>query len=124
MPWRMGRNRPWPPRLSYSRSPPMRPVKVSFNAVGFTQWVPIDYIESYFAVGIACIPSEDWSGTYTVQETFDDPIIDAQMNYSNVSISRTTTVATVTDAGLYGLGHGLTTADNVIVKGTGSSNLD
>jgi hypothetical protein len=51
--------------------------------------------------------------------------VDLQDPWQAVKISRTTTVATVTDPGPLGWGHGLTTGDSVIVKGSGSPlNLD
>jgi hypothetical protein len=102
----------------------MRPVKVTMNAAGYSPWVPIDYIESWFGVGLGVVLSEDGSLTYSVQFTMDDPRIDNNDLTSLVSISRTTTVATVTDAGPFGLGHGLTTGDSVLIKGSGSPNLD
>ena len=49
----------------------MRPVRVTMNAAGFSQWVPIDYTEAWFGVGVAVLLSEDGNLTYTVQHTFD-----------------------------------------------------
>jgi hypothetical protein len=37
-----------------------------------------------------------------------------------ISLSRVGTVATVTDTGPYGLGHGLATSDSVIISGAGA----
>lgn len=102
----------------------MRPVRVTLNAAGYSQWVPIDYIESWFGVGLGVALSEDGNLTYSVQFTFDDPRIDTSDSTSLVTISRTTTVATVTDSGPLGIGHGLTTGDSVLIKGSGSANLD
>ncbi len=102
----------------------MRPVRVTLNAAGYSQWVPVDYIEAWFGIGVAVVLSEDGNLTYTVQHTFDYEYIDPADNTSLVTIARVGTVATVTDTGPWGIGHGLTTGDNVIIKGSGSPNLD
>ena len=104
----------------------MRPIELAMNATGYSQWVPLDYQESWFGTSLGVTFSEDTSGiTAAVQFTLDEPSLKVvQNNPFPVTISRTTTVATVTDSGQYGLGHGLLTNDSVIVKGTGSSNLD
>jgi hypothetical protein len=91
------------------------------NAAGNSAWIPIDYTEAWFGVGVAVVLSEDASLTYTVQHSFDsvDPL-----DYNNtiplVTISRAAGVATVTDPGPYGIGHGLTTGDSVIITSSGS----
>jgi hypothetical protein len=100
----------------------MKPVKVTMNAVGYSAWIPIDYTEAWFGVGVAVVLSEDGSLTYTVQHTFDDP---SPLDYTNpniplVTIARAGAVATVTDLGPYGIGHGLTTGDSVIIQSSGS----
>jgi hypothetical protein len=101
----------------------MRPVKVTMNAAGFSPWVPIAYNESWFGVGVAVILSEDASLTYTVQHSFDDPIL--QYDPTNaVTIARSGTTATVTDNGPLGIGHGLSTGDSVIIQSSGSTALD
>lgn len=103
----------------------MRPQKITLNAVGASQWIPVDYIESWFGVTIAVIPSEDISGlTCAVQFTIDSWALSPPNLQDRVTISRTTTVATVTDPGPNGIGHGLSTNDSVIVYGSGSANLD
>lgn len=101
----------------------MRPVKVTMNAAGYSPWIPIAYNECWFGVGVAVILSEDGNLTYTVQHAFDDPVL--QLDPTNaVTISRTTTTATVTDNGPLGIGHGLSTGDSVIITGSGSAVLD
>jgi hypothetical protein len=102
----------------------MRPIRVTLNAAGYSQWIPIDYVESWFGVGLAVVLSEDGNLTYSVQFTLDETRLDQNVVNSRVTISRTTTVATVTDAGPLLIGHGLTTGDSVIIKGSGSTNLD
>jgi hypothetical protein len=102
----------------------MRPVRVTLNAAGYSQWVPIDYLESWFGTTLGIIPSEDGNLTYSVQFTMDFAILEAPSSSAPVSIARAGTVATVTDAGPLGIGHGLTTGDSVIIKASGSSMLD
>jgi hypothetical protein len=99
----------------------VRPVRVVLNAVGASAWIPIDYTEAWFGVGVAVVPSEDSNLNYTVQHTFDsvDPF-DYQNTIPLVTIARATTTATVTDLGPYGIGHGLTTGDSVIITSSGS----
>ena len=103
----------------------MRPVKVYMNAAGYSQWVPIDYIESWFGVGVSVIPSYNATVSYSVQYHYNPEVIDpARSPQNKISISRSTTTATVTDYGPQGLGHGLTAGDSVIIKGSGSAALD
>lgn len=102
----------------------MRPVKVYMNAAGVSQWIPIDYIESWFGVECAVCLSEDAALTAAVQYTVDYELVNPQNPTQKVSISRSTTTATVTDYGPFGLGHGLLTNDSVVVKGSGSTQLD
>jgi hypothetical protein len=94
------------------------------NAAGVSQWVPIDYIESWFGVEAGVCFSEDASLTAAVQYTLDYERIDPSQPTQKVSISRTTTTATVTDYGPFGLGHGLLTGDSVVINGSGSTQLD
>ncbi len=106
----------------------MRPVRVSLNTLGHTQWIPIDYIEAWFGVSVAVVLSVDGNLGYDVEHTFDDPRpLTAQEDPdqpNTVSISRIGTVATVTDYGPNQIGHGLTPGDSVIVTGSGSTYLD
>jgi hypothetical protein len=104
----------------------MRPVRVTVNAVGNSQWIPLDYLQNAFAVALAIIPWSTVTGTpsYTVQHTFDDLAPQGLQSNPQISISRSGTTATVTDLGPDGLGHGLSTNDNVIITQTGSTNLD
>jgi len=48
----------------------MRPVTVTVTGVGVSPPIPMDYLASFFAVGVGCVVN----GTvnYTVQHTFDD----------------------------------------------------
>ena len=104
----------------------MRPIDIAMNATGYSPWIPIDYVEAWFGVSVGVLLSEDASGiTYTVQFTLDQVSLETYQNDTYpVTISRSGTTATVTDKGPYGIGHGLSTNDSVIIKGTGSTNLD
>jgi hypothetical protein len=108
----------------------MRPVSQVVAAAVAGPWIPIDYIESWFGVSLFVTLSEDASGiTYTVDFTGDDT---GTAGERPVSISRTTTVATVTDPGPGAApynystiaAHGLIVGDSVVIQGSGSANLD
>src|ERR1700693_4686756 len=92
----------------------MRPIRVRQSAAGFTAWVPVNRLQVAFDIGLAVIVSSGASLVATVQHTFDD-IYAVQ----GCSISRTTTVATLTLTN-----HGLSVNDWVYVTNSGSSNLD
>jgi hypothetical protein len=95
----------------------MRPIRVTLSAAGNSQWIPIDYVEAPFAVGLAVIPWSTATGlTYTVQHTFDSG---NPPSNQGISISRVAALATVFDPGPNGLGHGMTTGDNIVVEGAG-----
>lgn len=101
----------------------MRPIRITVAAVGNSQWIPLDYMQNAFAVALAIIPWSTVTGTpsYTVQHTFDDLASQSPQTNPQVSITRSGTTATVTDTGPDGLGHGMSTNDNVIISGTGTS---
>lgn len=94
----------------------MRPVKVTLGSATSSSWIPVNELANTFQIGLGVAITSGASLTYNVQHTFDDPGPD---NLHPVSISRTTTVATVTDTD-----HGLTAGDNVLIQESGSSNLD
>lgn len=97
----------------------MRPVRITVTAPGNSQWIPINYIETAFAIGLGVIPWSTATGvSYTVQHSFDD--LDQSKVAGNViQITRAAAVATVFDSGPDGLGHGMVTGDNVIITGSG-----
>lgn len=97
----------------------MRPVRLTIAASGNSQWVPLNYIQTDFALGLAVIPWSTTAGlTYVVQHTFDD-LDQSKVAGNSIQISRVGTLATVFDPGPDGLGHGLSTNDNVIISGSG-----
>ena len=101
----------------------MRPQRVVMNAAGYSQWLPVDWQANWFGVGVAVVLSEDGNLTYTVQHTFDSPdlVTNDYITNSAVKIARAGAVATVTDTGPYGIGHGLTTGDSVVILSSGST---
>lgn len=106
----------------------MRPVDVSLKALGFSNWIPLDYLQNGFSVGLGFSISSGASLTATVQHTFDDLL----QNDHPVQISQSTTVITVTDTGFTPLyagtdslgGHNLSPGDSVIVQGSKVNGMD
>lgn len=108
----------------------MRPVSQVVGAAAAGPWIPIDYVESWFGVSLFITLSADASGiTYSVDFTGDDT---GTAGLRPIKISRTTTVATVTDYGPKDApynysqidAHGLNIGDSIVVQGSGSANLD
>ena len=93
----------------------MRPTSVTLSAAGISKWIPVNEVQIAFGIGLAVTLSTGASLTYSVQHTFDDPVAD----FRQVSLSRSTTTATVIDNG-----HNLVTGDCVVVTGSGDTNLD
>lgn len=96
------------------------PVTVSLAAVGLSPWIPVDPINAPFAIGFQVAPSSNFTGTATVQHTFDDLGPTAQRY---ISLTQSATTITVTDVGRAGTpgggnGHGLSANDSVILTGT------
>lgn len=92
----------------------MRPTLLSLAAAGNSPWAPINYLQLSFAIGLGGIPTSGAVLTYSVQHTFDDPLLRRL-----VSITRSGTTATVVDPD-----HRLSVGDSVIVSGSGDPNLD
>lgn len=98
----------------------MRPVRVTVNAPGNSQWIPINYIETAFGVGLGVIPWSTATGvSFTVQHSFDD-LDQSKVAGNSIQISRVAALATVFDPGPDGLGHGMSTGDNIIITGSGA----
>ena len=100
----------------------MRPVCCVVGSAVAGPWIPLDYIESWFGVSLFVTFSEDASGiTYSVDFTGDDT---GPVGVRPIKISRSTTVATITDlgpsAGQYPYDtvarHGLVTGDSVVIQ--------
>ncbi len=88
----------------------MRPIKITATAAGATAWVPIDYRQNTFGIGIGCTITSGASLTYKIQHTFDSP-------YNLVPFyatrSTTTATATITD-------HKLSVGDTINVINAGA----
>jgi hypothetical protein len=101
----------------------MRPTIQTLAAVGYGAWIPLDYLQPAFGIGICAIPSSNFSGTYSVQHTFDDLSSNSQRS---VKLSQSGTTITVTDPGYPktpggGQGHGLSANDSVVIIGSGTA---
>lgn len=97
------------------------PISASLAATGNTGWLVLDYKQRPFSVGIdvsADAAAVAATFAYTVQWTPDNPNDITRNNV--VSLTRATTVATLTMA----QPHGLVVGDNVVTSGTGDANLD
>lgn len=106
----------------------MRPISQRLSAPGITPWIPLDYIECPFLVGLFVNPSSGSTLLADVQLSADNPWLDSttlnnsptsppasQGNKRFVTITRAATTATVTDPL-----HGLSTGDSIIVEGAGA----
>ena len=87
------------------------------SAGATTPWVVIDRKLASFGVGIGVVLSEDANLTYTVQHTFDPFGPDWELP---VSLVRAAGVVTAT----FSYQHGLTTTDTLLVRASGSSQMD
>lgn len=95
----------------------MKAKKVTLSAVGNSPWIPLDYRQSSFSVGLAVDLDSAAAGiTYEVQHTLDnlgEKVVPA-------SISRTGTTVTVT----FATPHRLNVNDSIIVEGSGFNGGD
>ena len=92
----------------------MRPQEVTVSSATFSNWIPVNAKQKNFGVSLGCNISSGAALTYQVRHTFENPWAARE-----VSISRATTTATVTDTA-----HGLSVGDQVVVSGSGSTVLD
>lgn len=90
---------------------------VSGSATASSPWLPIDRKMAPFGIGIGVILSEDANLTYTVQHTFDPFGPDWELP---VSLARAAGVVTATFLSQ----HGLSVNDCVMIRGSGSSQMD
>jgi len=95
----------------------MRLVVTQVAGLGISTWVPIDSLKNPMSVGLGLYFSNGAVATAKVQHTFDTYSDSAKR--TNISISRSTTTATVTDTG-----HGLSVGDSALINNSGSSVLD
>lgn len=52
----------------------MRPTKITVTGVGISPWIPLDYDQAPFTVGIGCTVSA--TATYTIEFTFENVYTD------------------------------------------------
>jgi hypothetical protein len=99
------------------------PVKQTLSAVGIGPWIPLDYIQRPFNVGLFVTLSEDASGiTYSVEYTPDNPNSSRATQNPVASLTRSGTTATLTFTNPHGLNAN--SADSVVVSNSGDANLD
>lgn len=92
----------------------MRPTFITLGAAGFSPWLPLNYLQNQFHVGLAYTLSSGASLSARVQHTLDE-VGDFALN----AISRVTTTASVTRPA-----HGLLAGDYVEIRNSGAANLD
>lgn len=95
---------------------------VSLNAVGVSEWVPLNYRQRPPEVSLDVIVASTVTGSYNVEYTYDDLMGEGNdfMNISLVvptSITRAAAVATVVSPA-----HGLNVGDSIRVINTGFPN--
>lgn len=95
----------------------MRPVRIYLAAAGPSVWVPIDYLESAFAIGFRCTVQDSSNLTYKVQHGFADGFQEA----NGIKMTRSTTTATVTfPVTTANPTHGLSLSDCIMTEGWGA----
>lgn len=107
----------------------MRPVLAVVTAPGTSQWIPVNYLANWYGLTAVIIPDSAVATiAASLQYTYDElgSVTDNQdfTGTRTVSWTRSGTTLTVTDTGPFGLGHGASVADSVILQATGSSNLN
>jgi hypothetical protein len=103
------------------RSPIKQTVTPTASGGAFGPWIPIDYLQRPFNVGVFVSLSQDASGiTYSVEHSPDNPNPTKLTANPVASLTRTTTTATLT----FTNPHGLVTGDSVTVYNSGDPNLD
>ena len=50
----------------------MRPTSITVSSAASSAWIPLDYKQNPFNIGLGCVVSAEGSLTYKVQHTFDD----------------------------------------------------
>ncbi len=94
----------------------MMQMSQTLGAAGNAPWLPVNRLQVPPVIDLAVTLTATVNLTYKAQYTCD-PLHNDAWRY--VSISRTTTTATVTD-----VAHQLASGDSVFVRGTQDSNLD
>lgn len=92
----------------------MRPTFQRLSALGVSPWVPINYLQIAFGVGLGVIPDSGSTLTYTVQHTFGD-----LSTFHPIQFTQSATTVTVEDNA-----HNLSVGDSVIIQGSGINGAD
>jgi hypothetical protein len=101
------------------------PVKLTLTPTvvggGVSLWLPLDYLQRPFNVGLYASLSSDASGiTYSVEYTPDNPNQTKGTRNQVVSLTRVAGVVTI----VYAAPHGVAVGDAVKVYNSGDPNLD
>ena len=90
----------------------MRPVTVRLSAAGVSPWIPLDYIQTSFSVGLAVLLSTNGNLTYSVQHTSDE-LWDRTEQFTG---ARVTTTMSITKTN-----HGLRVGDWFQIQGNAAA---
>jgi hypothetical protein len=99
------------------------PIKATITgAPGVSPWLPVDYVQTNFNLGLFASLSEDASAaaTYSVEYTPDNPNQGKTTRNNLLSLIRVAAVATI----VFANPHGLLANDAVKVFNSGDPNLD
>ncbi len=88
----------------------MRPIKITASRAGPTAWVPVDYRQNAFNIGMGCYISSGASLTYKVEHTFDSPYDLVPFTGTRI----TTTATAIIPA------HKLVVGDTILANGAGA----
>lgn len=105
----------------------MRPVLAVVTAPNTSSaWIPVNYLGVAFALAAAILPDAAVATiAASLQYTYDELGSGQAAQNSDftgtrlATYTRSATTMTITDTGPFGLGHGLTTGDSVIVQESG-----
>lgn len=102
----------------------MKPIYINQSALGPSNWLPIDYIELAFGIGLGLSFNSTANLTASVQHSFDDPNLSGERGHLVLLVQTASTTVTVTDTGPEGKGHNLITNDSVIIAGSNIPGAD
>ncbi len=74
----------------------MRPTSITVSSAASSAWIPLDYKQNPFNIGLGCVVSAGGSLTYKVQHTFDD-VFDTSVTPTAFDHSSVTGETTSTD---------------------------
>lgn len=100
----------------------MRMKTIALAAAGVSQWIPVDWVQASFAIGVNCNCQGGGTYSYKLQHGYSDSVLDTV----HVNITRSTTTATIVfPSGVNGdgesvPGHGLKVGDNLQIFAAGA----